>query len=315
MFEKFSKRNIIILAVLVVALPLAVYLVRQAVKFISRAVPGAVEIFFVPDTATLPPDTAFALTLDAKSNKVGFVRLEVNFDNSKIKLVDEVQVTDKLKTVIEKTSKSEANSSGNIVIVLGLAPGDKDNPPSGVFEFVRLVFTALGTTGSTQISVNDSGVQIVDMGANEIAFSSSSATVTLGPGPTATNTPTPTESPTPTFTKTPTPTPTRTPTPTSTKTPTPTFTKTPTPTNTKTPTPTATKTPTPTPTKKPTQTPTPVYLAGDIDGDGDVDIFDYNLMIENFGETVCGNVADLDSDCDVDIFDYNILIENFGKKA
>ena len=66
--------------------------------------------------------------------------------------------------------------------------------------------------------------------------------------------------------------------------------------------------PTSTPTKRP-----PPTLPGDIDKDGDVDIFDYNLMIENFGKTGCGNVADLDNDCDVDIFDYNILVENFGK--
>ena len=57
-----------------------------------------------------------------------------------------------------------------------------------------------------------------------------------------------------------------------------------------------------------------MFIKGDIDKDGDVDIFDYNLMIENFGKTGCGNIADLDSDCDVDIFDYNILVENFGKK-
>lgn len=54
-------------------------------------------------------------------------------------------------------------------------------------------------------------------------------------------------------------------------------------------------------------------LPGDIDKDGDVDIFDYNLMIENFGKIGCGNVADINDDCKIDIFDYNILIENFGK--
>lgn len=35
-------------------------------------------------------------------------------------------------------------------------------------------------------------------------------------------------------------------------------------------------------------------IAGDIDKDGDVDIFDYNILIENFGRTNCGNVADID---------------------
>ena len=68
------------------------------------------------------------------------------------------------------------------------------------------------------------------------------------------------------------------------------------------------------PVSPPPSTPTPTSpLPGDIDEDGDVDIFDYNLLVENFGNTNCGNKADIDSDCDVDIFDYNLLVGNFGK--
>jgi len=74
--------------------------------------------------------------------------------------------------------------------------------------------------------------------------------------------------------------------------------------------PTPTKSPTPTPTKSPLPT-----LPGDIDKDGDVDIFDYNLIIQHFGNTSCGNVADINGDCKVDIFDYNLLVSNFGKKG
>jgi len=77
-------------------------------------------------------------------------------------------------------------------------------------------------------------------------------------------------------------------------------------------TPTPTKPPTPTPMSTPTPAPA---LPGDIDKDGDVDIFDYNLMIQHFGNTSCGNVADIDGNCKVDIFDYNTLIENFGKTS
>lgn len=66
----------------------------------------------------------------------------------------------------------------------------------------------------------------------------------------------------------------------------------------------------------PSPTPTPSsFILGDIDSDNDVDIFDYNALIENFGSVDCGNVADIDGDCDVDIFDYNLLVGNFGKKG
>lgn len=110
------------------------------------------------------------------------------------------------------------------------------------------------------------------------------------------------------------PAPTLTPTPTPSLTPTPIPTSTPTPLPTLTPTPTPTLAPTPTPTLTPT--PTPIPILGDIDKNGKVDIFDYNLLLENFawkgnpGE----NIADLDTDGDVDILDYNLLLENFGKQ-
>ena len=74
----------------------------------------------------------------------------------------------------------------------------------------------------------------------------------------------------------------------------------------------------PTPTEVPTPTslptPTAVLIPGDLDGDGDVDIFDYNLLVQNFGRTnQPGVVGDLDGDGDVDIFDYNLLVGNFGR--
>jgi hypothetical protein len=54
-------------------------------------------------------------------------------------------------------------------------------------------------------------------------------------------------------------------------------------------------------------------LLGDLDHNGKVDIFDYNILLQNPGNTTCGNMADIDANCKVDIFDYNILVGNFGK--
>lgn len=56
-------------------------------------------------------------------------------------------------------------------------------------------------------------------------------------------------------------------------------------------------------------------VIGDLDGDRDVDIFDYNQLLSDFGKTG-GNgfiPADIDNDGDVDIFDYNAMIGNFGR--
>src|SRR5262249_39277190 len=54
-------------------------------------------------------------------------------------------------------------------------------------------------------------------------------------------------------------------------------------------------------------------LLGDINNDGIVDIRDYGLWRQNFGQTNCGNVADLNVDCIVDIRDYGIWRAQFGQ--
>ena len=62
----------------------------------------------------------------------------------------------------------------------------------------------------------------------------------------------------------------------------------------------------------PSLSPSPLVKPGDLDGDNDVDIFDYNQLLTDFGKT--GNLAaDIDKNGKVDIFDYNILLTNFGK--
>ncbi|MFC1649613.1 hypothetical protein ACFL2C_02815 [Patescibacteria group bacterium] len=112
------------------------------------------------------------------------------------------------------------------------------------------------------------------------------------------------------------PTPTPQPTPTSVP-PTPTSVPTTVPTATPTAVPTATPTPVvPTATPTPMTTPLPP-LPGDIDGDNDVDVDDYNTLVGNFGRVgLPGEIpGDIDSDGIVGIFDYNYLLTNFGQSS
>ncbi|MBI3576857.1 hypothetical protein HY086_02325 [Candidatus Gottesmanbacteria bacterium] len=55
----------------------------------------------------------------------------------------------------------------------------------------------------------------------------------------------------------------------------------------------------------------------DLNADGKVDIFDYNILVGNFGKTGAAGFtpADIDNNGKVDIFDYNILVGNFGLPA
>ena len=58
---------------------------------------------------------------------------------------------------------------------------------------------------------------------------------------------------------------------------------------------------------------TPVGSAGDLDGDGDVDLADLATLLANFGATNAEpDQGDLDSDGDVDVGDLAILLAHFG---
>jgi hypothetical protein len=60
------------------------------------------------------------------------------------------------------------------------------------------------------------------------------------------------------------------------------------------------------------QTPPPVCV-GDITGDGFTDVFDFGVLLSNFGDPVApGTLGDLSGDGSVDVFDFAILAGDFG---
>lgn len=80
------------------------------------------------------------------------------------------------------------------------------------------------------------------------------------------------------------------------------------------PSPTPTPTATPIVSTSPSPTPTPSAKPGDVDGNGQIDIFDFNVVLSNFGKTPAQrSEGDLDGNNKVDIFDFNILLTHFGK--
>jgi len=272
--------------------------ILEPLGFRPKAVVGTATVSIKPSTQSLPPDQTFQVWV-VTDNPVGFAQVVLNFDPTKIKLKEEISMTDSpfiiknieptpptgtVTNLVKKTSMTEANTSGNISLIIGLHPDQKASPPIGAFQLASLVFTPATTaTTTTVVQIPAASVQLVDLNAAVFTVQTESSTLSLNPPntptPTPTGTPTPTRTPTPTPlpttipptgvpTSTPTPTPTRTPTPTPTRTPTPTPvpptatptprpTNTPTPTPTRTPTPRPTNTPTPTPTRTPTPTPRP----------------------------------------------------------
>jgi hypothetical protein len=76
---------------------------------------------------------------------------------------------------------------------------------------------------------------------------------------------------------------------------------------------TNTSTITTTPALKPTNIPSTTKKSADLNADGKIDIFDYNILVSNFGKT--GSVADIDKNGKVDIFDYNQFINSLGSNV
>ncbi|KKU02196.1 MAG: hypothetical protein UY06_C0012G0010 [Candidatus Amesbacteria bacterium GW2011_GWA2_47_70] len=205
------------------------------------------RVFSSPASATLPPNKTLGIMVDSGVEKVGFAQVEFTFNTAKVRLASEVQITGPLTTVLAKTTRAQANSTGRVRIALGLPlvqlPNPTPVPPSGSFEIARVTLTSASSTNNDSAGLDfDTGqLQVVTVGERVLSVLATGTALSLNP---VASTPTPTPRPTPTPTPTPRPTPTPTPRPTPTPTPTPR------------PTPTPTPRPTPTPTPAPTPTPT-----------------------------------------------------------
>lgn len=78
------------------------------------------------------------------------------------------------------------------------------------------------------------------------------------------------------------------------------------------PSPTPTMTPSPTPIPTPTLTPTPPPLEGDVNGDGSIDILDFNIWRNEFIGISTTRESDLNKDNKIDLIDFNIWRNAFN---
>lgn len=326
---------------LVVLLPLEVYVAQQIFRLISKAQTPTVEISFTPSSQSLPPASTTKIMVDAKASNLAFIRISFTFDPGKVGLLQEVTLSDQFKNVITKTSMTQANSSGKVVLVAGVAPGD--TVPTGVFEFASFSIGSSTTeaNASTSLTFNVSDIQIVEKSEANLLIQATDGVITLNPAAEVTPSDTPTvttveSTPTATIsqevTVTPTPTvevipessPTETPTVTvaegSTPTPSPVATQIPssTPTPTPLPTPTFTPTPKPTSTPTPTVTPTTAPQASSPQSSGQASSGSPSSSGSSSpssppSSSGGGKRGDLNGDGKINIFDLSVLLSGFNK--
>jgi hypothetical protein len=189
--------SFVIAAIVILMLTVAkVADIKQQYDARSKAQVNQVKLFIAPATGVAPPNQTMELYIDARNEKIPFIRAEITFDQSKMQLTDEIGTTQKLRQIIRKSTKSEANNSGRIVLILGLAVADRDNPPQGTFEVARFTFAPISyaTNLATAVSIDTSTVQVVNWDGSEMENKYQNAKVILNRV-----TPTPTDyvSPTP----------------------------------------------------------------------------------------------------------------------
>lgn len=99
------------------------------------------------------------LMLDSADSPISFFHVKMQFDTSYFQLLQDPVVTDTLKTVIRKSAKDEANTSGTIDISLGLAAQDFTNAPKGIIEAVTLY----PTIADAKFTITKENIDIVSI--------------------------------------------------------------------------------------------------------------------------------------------------------
>lgn len=147
--------------------------------YASLSVP--VKLSFSPDNLSLSQSKTISVMIDAKTFEIGFIRVELLFNNTLINLSEEINTSSLFNTVITKTSKVNANATGRIIIVIALSPGDL--PPTGVNEIARITIEPKTSNFNqhTSLSFFDEGIQIVDKNTTTQSFTSELLPIIINP--------------------------------------------------------------------------------------------------------------------------------------
>lgn len=166
--------QLVLLGGLLLLLPVVTLVAQQVVKLRSQA-GAAASLSLMPQSVSLAQGQSqpFSLILNANTNLMSFVHIELMFDRTKIQLADvgtPILTTSQLQRKVQVTDKATANSNGKITLALGLDP--EATPPTGTFELANLPFTVVSTTVSdtTDIIVVDANALLVNQDANPVSL-------------------------------------------------------------------------------------------------------------------------------------------------
>ncbi len=167
-----------------ISLILGVKVIKYYQSINSGAASNTANIFVQPAVATVSGTTSFQVW-STSGNPTGFAATEIGFDRTKLKLANEVDVsTSPLHRIVKVTTMADANTTGKVTLVLGLAPANVSTPPNGTFLLAKINFLPNTTNQniSTNVTVNNSATQVVGTDTANFTITSAPSTVTVNPG-------------------------------------------------------------------------------------------------------------------------------------
>jgi hypothetical protein len=230
----FSAKRLLLIgffAIILVAIPVTVYFLQQQQQVSSKAQAATSLSFSPPSTQSSPlqknVDDVFSLDLsvDPSTNLVSFVRLEIQYDPTKLATAsaDGADAFVPNKAAFPSINEGPIYQDGKILVTVSVG-SDPTKAIQTPTKIGTITFKALSPTDTPTLVSYGAQTQVLSIGsadqASENVLSSVSPAAIMIAGAAVTPTVTPSEVPSDTPTPTPTLEPTETPTPIATDTPT-----------------------------------------------------------------------------------------------
>ncbi len=178
--------GVVVLGLLGLMLPGLVLLARQQTRPVEMAAVEQAQLSLVPGRATLPPGISEQLILQSGSVPVALVSTVVTFDPTKVQLAAEVTTAKQFTTIVQKTSRAEANTTGKISLVLQVAPGGA--APVGKIEVAQIPLAVVTKAANQEATLTFDAAtsQVVSTGTTRVILGETGAVLTLNPAATPT---------------------------------------------------------------------------------------------------------------------------------
>ena len=181
---KDTPKRVFILIIILISIPITVYLANNIVKYFSRADEEPVSpanIVLLSNLTDLSEGESakIIIKVDTYIDKATFLRISVVFDQTKINLINQID-TEPGWWIVQKTTLEEANSTGNILIVLAYPPNAE--PPSLTYNVASFEINPItNNPTTTALGFNNLDMQVVYETVSPPNITTAGQTISLNP--------------------------------------------------------------------------------------------------------------------------------------